>query len=169
MRPKINHANVLYMSLIVAMGRKFVVVRALSFLKAPQTLFIFLFFSSLLFPQPSLAQTVLLVDHCFTRRRYLLCVQNLFHDAQESCYNIVRRKMQQFNYQPTFVRMLFIFSRLMGPFNSGRLQFRPFKRNGRVRLPGCPWKILSSNHCLENAARTVEQWCGTFLPECSNG
>ena len=36
----------------------------------------------------------------------LPCVQNLIHDAQESCHNIVLsgRKVQHFSHQPTLVR-----------------------------------------------------------------
>ena len=39
---------------------------------------------------------------------------------------------------PLSSEALFIFSRLMAPFNSCKLQFGSVKCNGRVGLPGCP-------------------------------
>ena len=83
------------------------------------------------------------LEHYFIPRRwYFPRMQNLVHDAKESCHNIVWRKMQQFSHQPT-VRS-FVHSRLMAPFNSCKLQLGSVKCNGRVGLPGCPWNIFSN-------------------------
>ena len=44
----------------------------------------------------------------------------------------------------THPKLCFFVSRLMAPFNSCKLQFGSVKCNGRVGLPGCPWKIFSN-------------------------
>ena len=110
MRPKIKYANVLYMSLILAMGRKSVVVRALCI------------WNIVLFQNDGISP-VCKIWFMMPRR----AVTTL---SGAKCNNSATN--------PHSSEALFIFSRLMAPFNSCKLQFGCVKCNGRVGLPGCP-------------------------------
>ena len=137
----------LYMSLILTMGRKSVVVCA-----------VFVFGSTW--------NIVLFQDDGISPR-----MQHLVHDARDSCHNIVRRKMQQFSHQPTLVLSFVFFCRLIGLFNSCKLQS---VSNAMVGLDYLDvhekyFPTCLRNHWLEDAVRTDERWCVALSATISIG
>ena len=108
MRPKIKYANVLYMSLTIAMGRKSVVVRAF---------FVF----------GNIWNILLFQDDGF----YPVC-KTWFMMPRRFVTTLSGAKCANSAANPHSSKALFIFSRLMAPFNSCKLQFGSVKCNGRL-------------------------------------
>ena len=146
MRPKIKYANVLYISLTIAMGRKSVVVRA------------FFVFGSLL-------------EQCLFQDDGIFPVCKIwFMMPRRAVTTLSGAKCNNSATNPHSSEALFIFSRLMAPFNSCKLQFGSVKCNGRVGLLGCPWKIFSNmsakslagGYCAHCRTMVCDIFCSIF-------
>ena len=120
MRPKIKYANVLYMSLILAIGRKSLVVRA------------FFVFGS-----------IWDIDFCQDDGTCPVC-RIWFMMPRRAVTTFSGAKCNNSATNPQSSEALLAFIRWMAPFNSCRLQFGSVSCNGRIGMPGCPWKMFSN-------------------------